>query len=84
MKLAPALPAVATSTARTSMPCLLGRLRASGRPPRPAGSVNDDPRRARQVGGRLDVAAEDLLDATRAWYLPMWVSSERPLTSPIA
>ena len=20
----------------------------------------------------------------RAWYLPMWVSSERPLTSPIA
>jgi hypothetical protein len=34
-------------------------------------------RRGRRVPARIS-------ESTWAWYLPMWVSNERPLTSPIA
>ena len=44
-----------------------------------------DPGRADAFGDRLDLAPEQRSRAaTQAWYLPMWVSRARPLTSPIA
>ena len=43
-----------------------------------------DPRSRRVVARRARVPPSRISDSTCAWYLPMCVSSERPLTSPIA
>ena len=65
-------------------PLLLGRLQGQADRGQ-LGLGEHDPRRARTC---RRVAATSLPAITsaqiRAWYLPMWVSSERPLTSPIA
>ena len=47
--------------------------------PASAMSVNRDP-----VGGRPSARAAMTAPQIRAWYLPMWVSSARPVMSPTA
>ena len=82
-KLAPGLPSVGTSTARASAPA--SRACSSVLPTAATwGSVKVT------RGGPIASAASSTSRpsrfsvATQAWYLPTWVKSARPLTSPIA
>ncbi len=82
-KLAPGVPSVGTSTAPASMPASLacasvlpaaatwGSVKVTRGDPIPSATASVPRPRMFSV-------------ATQAWYLPMWVKSALPLTSPIA
>ena len=82
-KLAPALPLVSTSTARTTIPA------ASAEPsvwPTAAtcGSVKITRGESAPSERTATFLPRIASAASRPWYLPMCVSSARPLASPIA
>ena len=82
-KLAPALAAVSMSTARTSSP-----FSSAWATVRPTAATWGSVKMTRGEPALSQVAATSLprmwSAAILPWYLPMWVSSARPLTSPIA